>query len=167
MESQSKTTQTVSALKLPVLKTGDYDPWSMRMEQYLTHTDYDLWEVIVNGDAPAIASICAVEAPIGSFHESQKMQRPYVKQSRPGGCNLEVAKKSIYHQLRTNIALIIGETNPIRHLSMYDLYNNLKVYEAEIKGQSSSNSHNVAFVSSDNTSSTNEAVNIAHDVLSF
>ncbi|GJU39707.1 hypothetical protein Tco_1192664 [Tanacetum coccineum] len=37
MESQSETTQTVSALKLPILKTGDYDLWSMRMEQYLTH----------------------------------------------------------------------------------------------------------------------------------
>nr|GEU32456.1 hypothetical protein [Tanacetum cinerariifolium] len=51
-------------------------------------------------------------------------------------------------------------------LSMDVLYNNLKVYEAEIKGQSnsSSNYQNVAFVSSDNTSSTNEAVNTAHDV---
>nr|GEU48107.1 uncharacterized mitochondrial protein AtMg00810-like [Tanacetum cinerariifolium] len=41
-----------------------------------------------------------------------------------------------------------------------------KVYEAEIKGQSSSslNSQNVAFVSSDNTSSTNEAVNTVHSV---
>ncbi|GKD99809.1 hypothetical protein Tco_1387793, partial [Tanacetum coccineum] len=28
MESQSETTQTVSALKLPVLKTGEYDLWS-------------------------------------------------------------------------------------------------------------------------------------------
>ncbi|GJZ67348.1 hypothetical protein Tco_0630588 [Tanacetum coccineum] len=28
----------------------------MRMEQYLTHTDFALWEVILNGDAPAIAS---------------------------------------------------------------------------------------------------------------
>ncbi|GJT97142.1 ribonuclease H-like domain-containing protein [Tanacetum coccineum] len=45
----------MSALKLPILKSGDYDLWSMRMEQYLTHTDYALWEVIVNGDAPAIA----------------------------------------------------------------------------------------------------------------
>ncbi|GKB29693.1 putative ribonuclease H-like domain-containing protein, partial [Tanacetum coccineum] len=44
--------------------------------------------------------------------------------------------------------------------------NNLKVYEIEIKVQSSSssNSHNVAFVSSENTSSTNEAVNTAHEV---
>nr|GEV96991.1 ribonuclease H-like domain-containing protein [Tanacetum cinerariifolium] len=56
MESQSETIQT--ALKLPMLKTGDYDLWSMRIEQYLTHTDYALWEVIVNGDAPAaIASV--------------------------------------------------------------------------------------------------------------
>ncbi|GJQ89548.1 hypothetical protein Tco_0000687 [Tanacetum coccineum] len=60
MESQSETTQTVSALKLLMVKTGDYDLWSMRMEQYLTHTDYALWEVIVNGDAPAtIASASA------------------------------------------------------------------------------------------------------------
>ncbi|GJU37934.1 hypothetical protein Tco_1186288 [Tanacetum coccineum] len=50
-------------------------------------------------------------------------------------------------------------------MSMDDLYNNLKVYEAEIKSQSSSssNSQNVAFVSSENTSSTNEAVNTAHE----
>ncbi|GJT49061.1 hypothetical protein Tco_0975218 [Tanacetum coccineum] len=52
----------VSALELPVLKTRDYDLWSMRIEQYLTHTDYALSEVIVNGDAPAIASTSA--API-------------------------------------------------------------------------------------------------------
>ncbi|GJX45028.1 hypothetical protein Tco_0261704 [Tanacetum coccineum] len=51
-------------------------------------------------------------------------------------------------------------------LSMDDLYKNLKVYEAEIKIQSSliSNSLNVAFVSLENTSSTNEAVNTAHEV---
>ncbi|GKC88292.1 ribonuclease H-like domain-containing protein [Tanacetum coccineum] len=49
---------------------------------------------------------------------------------------------------------------------MDDLYNNLNVYEAEIKGRSSStsNSQNVTFVSLENTSSTNEAVNTAHNV---
>nr|GFC27384.1 hypothetical protein [Tanacetum cinerariifolium] len=49
---------------------------------------------------------------------------------------------------------------------MDELYNNLKVYKAEIKGQSSSgsNSHNVAFVSSENTSSINETVNAAYDI---
>ncbi|GKG16149.1 hypothetical protein Tco_0358472, partial [Tanacetum coccineum] len=49
-------------------------------------------------------------------------------------------------------------------LSLDDLYNNLKIYEPEVKGTSSSstNTQNVAFVSSNNTSSTNGAINIAH-----
>nr|GEU60373.1 hypothetical protein [Tanacetum cinerariifolium] len=49
---------------------------------------------------------------------------------------------------------------------MDDLYNNLKVYEAEIKCHSSSDSnfHNVAFVSFENTRSINETVNAAHDI---
>ncbi|GJV84781.1 hypothetical protein Tco_1524679 [Tanacetum coccineum] len=53
-------------------------------------------------------------------------------------------------------------------MSMDDLYNNLKVYEPEVKGMSSSSSstQNMAFVSSsnNNTSSSNEAVNSAHGV---
>ncbi|GJS15802.1 hypothetical protein Tco_0410274 [Tanacetum coccineum] len=53
-------------------------------------------------------------------------------------------------------------------MSMYDLYNNLKVYETEVKGMSSSSSspQNMAFVSSsnNNTSNINEAVNTAHRV---
>ncbi|GJW99083.1 hypothetical protein Tco_0180891 [Tanacetum coccineum] len=124
MESQSETTQTVSALKLLVLKTREYDLWSMRMEQYLTHTNYALWEVIVNGDAPAIAS-----ARAGTEEDANlKLLR-----SLPSAWN--------------NIALIIRNKSDIDTLSMDDLYKNLKVYEAEIKGQSSSssNSQNVAF----------------------
>ncbi|GJZ64712.1 hypothetical protein Tco_0621133 [Tanacetum coccineum] len=74
MESQSEVTQTVSALKLPVFKIGDYDLWSMRMEQYLTHTDYALWEVIVNDDAPAIAS-ASTEGPIPPKIAEQKLAR--------------------------------------------------------------------------------------------
>ncbi|GJU86823.1 ribonuclease H-like domain-containing protein [Tanacetum coccineum] len=53
-------------------------------------------------------------------------------------------------------------------MSMDDLYNNLKVYEPEVKGMSSSSSstQNMAFVSSSNydTSSTNETSNTAHGV---
>ncbi|GJX23355.1 ribonuclease H-like domain-containing protein [Tanacetum coccineum] len=53
-------------------------------------------------------------------------------------------------------------------MSMDDLYNNLKVYEPEVKGMSSSSSstQNIAFVSSSNnsTNGTNEVVNTAHGV---
>ncbi|GKA66552.1 hypothetical protein Tco_0766360 [Tanacetum coccineum] len=47
-----KSPQMVSTVKLPVLKKGEYTLWSMRMEQYLTNTDYNLWQVILNGDGP-------------------------------------------------------------------------------------------------------------------
>ncbi|GJS03968.1 hypothetical protein Tco_0320476 [Tanacetum coccineum] len=53
-------------------------------------------------------------------------------------------------------------------MSMDDLYNNLKVYEPEVKGMSSSSSstHNMAFMSSlkNNTNNANETVNTAHGV---
>ncbi|GJZ31974.1 hypothetical protein Tco_0577021 [Tanacetum coccineum] len=42
----------VSTVKLLILKKGEYTLWSMRMEQYLTNTDYSLWKVILNGDGP-------------------------------------------------------------------------------------------------------------------
>nr|GEU43924.1 ribonuclease H-like domain-containing protein [Tanacetum cinerariifolium] len=63
-----------------------------------------------------------------------------------------------------NITLIMRNKSDLDTLSMDDLYNSLKVYESEIKIQSSSslNSYNVAFVSSDNSSSTNETVNTIH-----
>ncbi|GJT16363.1 hypothetical protein Tco_0875069 [Tanacetum coccineum] len=32
--------------KIPILKKGEYDVWAMKMEHYLAHTDYPLWEVI-------------------------------------------------------------------------------------------------------------------------
>ncbi|GKB64661.1 hypothetical protein Tco_0920847 [Tanacetum coccineum] len=46
----------------------------MRIEQYLTHTDYALWEVIVNGDAPDVASASA-EGHIPTKTAEQKLAR--------------------------------------------------------------------------------------------
>ncbi|GJZ76036.1 hypothetical protein Tco_0640501 [Tanacetum coccineum] len=236
----------VSALKLPILKTRDYDLWSMRMKQYLTHTDYSLWKVIMNGDAPAIASAStevpippktaeqklarknelkakstlllaipnehllkfhgindaktlwkAIKAMFGGNKESKKMQKPILKQqyenftaSRSEGLDktydrfqkliiqLEIHGDVISYEdanlklLRSlpsawnNSALIMRNKADLDELSMDDLYNNLKAYEAEIKSQSSSssNSQNMDFVSSDDTRSANEGVNTAHDV---
>ncbi|GJT21005.1 hypothetical protein Tco_0890942 [Tanacetum coccineum] len=143
--------------RLSTVKLRDYDLWSMRMEQYLTHTDYVLWEVIMNDDASAIAS-ASTEGCKDLMGSNQGQEDANIKllRSLPSAWN--------------NIALIMRNKADLDEMSMDDLYNNLKVYEAEIKIQSSlsssssSNSQNVAFVSSDDTSSTNEAVNTAHDV---
>ncbi|GKD69850.1 proline-rich receptor-like protein kinase PERK9, partial [Tanacetum coccineum] len=69
---------------------------------------------------------------------------------------------------RNTHAVVWRNNTDLDTMSMDDLYNNLKVYEPEVKGVSSSSSstQNMAVVSSsnNNTSSTNEAVNTAHEV---
>ncbi|GJW54247.1 hypothetical protein Tco_0098332 [Tanacetum coccineum] len=144
-------------------------------------------EVIINGDAPAVASASA-EGPIPPKTVEQKLAR---KNELKAKSTLLLAipdehllkfhgikdAKTLWEAIKTrlprclpsawgHITLIMRNKSDLDTLSMDDLYNNLKVYEAEIKGQSSSSSNyqNVAFVSLKNISSTNEAVNTAHDV---
>ncbi|GKF05168.1 hypothetical protein Tco_0035836 [Tanacetum coccineum] len=47
---------TISTIKLLILKKGEYDIWAMKMEHYLAHTDYPVWEVIQNGNGPVSIS---------------------------------------------------------------------------------------------------------------
>ncbi|GJR77579.1 hypothetical protein Tco_0089944 [Tanacetum coccineum] len=47
-----QTPHTVSTIKLPILKKGEYDIWALKMEHYLDHIDYPIWEVIQNGNGP-------------------------------------------------------------------------------------------------------------------
>ncbi|GKC07629.1 hypothetical protein Tco_0999239, partial [Tanacetum coccineum] len=95
--------QMVSTVKLPILKKGEYTLWSMRMEQYLTNTDYSLWQVILNGDGPiqvttdengiktkyqprfhgikdAKSLWAAIKSRFGGNVESKKMQKTVLKQ---------------------------------------------------------------------------------------
>ncbi|GJV06051.1 hypothetical protein Tco_1343707 [Tanacetum coccineum] len=136
----------------------------MRMEQYLTHTDYALWEVIMNGDAPVVASATA-EGPIppktaeqklarknelkakstlfGGNKESKKMQKTILKQQYKNftASRSEGLDKTYDRSLPSawnNIALIMHNKADLDELSIDDLYNNLKV--------------------------TNEVVNTAHEV---
>nr|GEW78032.1 ribonuclease H-like domain-containing protein [Tanacetum cinerariifolium] len=68
----------------------------------------------------------------------------------------------------SQVALTMMTKPGLDTLSFDDLYNNLRVFEHDVKGataSSSSNSQNVAFVSADNTSSTND-VSTAYSVSS-
>ncbi|GKF14384.1 ribonuclease H-like domain-containing protein, partial [Tanacetum coccineum] len=66
--------------------------------------------------------------------------------------------RSLSSEWKTH-TLIYRNKPDLDTLSMDGLYNNLKIYETEVKGSSSSNqnSYNVAFVSSNNTGSSNQA----------
>ncbi|GJW55747.1 ribonuclease H-like domain-containing protein [Tanacetum coccineum] len=52
----TQTPHTMSTIKLPILKKGEYDIWAMKMEHYLTHTNYPIWEVIQKGNGPVSVS---------------------------------------------------------------------------------------------------------------
>ncbi|GJS26039.1 ribonuclease H-like domain-containing protein [Tanacetum coccineum] len=139
--------------------------------------------VIVNGDSvtPVASASGAIEGHIRPKTAEQKLaKKNELKAKRTlmlailDGEYIEVISQedATLKLLRSlplawnNIVLIMRNKFDLDILTMDDLYNNLRVYESEIKGQSSSNSNsqNVAFVSLDNTSSTNEAVSTAHDV---
>ncbi|GKE89253.1 hypothetical protein Tco_1566728 [Tanacetum coccineum] len=240
--------QMVSTVKLPILKKGEYTLWSMRTEQYLTNTNYSLWQVILNGDgsiqvttnengvetevSPKTAQallqrqrerksksilllaipdeyqlrfhgikdakflLAAIKSRFGGNIESKKMQKIVLKQqfenfyvSDTKGLDKaydrfqklislrevhgtvipnEDANQNFLRTLPSswkNVALIMRNKDSIDDLDIDDLYNNLKVFEVDIKGssRSSSNSHNVAFLSTEDTSISND-VNTANGV---
>ncbi|GJV30727.1 ribonuclease H-like domain-containing protein [Tanacetum coccineum] len=121
------------------------------MEQYLTHTDYALWEVIVNGDAPAaiVSTSTGAEGTVAPKTAKQKLARK--------------------NELKGKSTLLFGgnkESKKMQKTILKQQYENFAALRSEglDKTYHSSNSQNVAFVSSNNTSSTNEAVKSAHDV---
>ncbi|GJU19376.1 hypothetical protein Tco_1152718 [Tanacetum coccineum] len=104
----------------------------------------------------------AIEKRYGENKESKKVQRTLLKQQ--------------YKNFVGSSSKIMDQTfdrnkEEIETISLDDLYKNLKIYEPELAGSSSTsqNLQNVAFVSSNSTnsnynSSTNEADNTAHGV---
>ncbi|GJR69387.1 hypothetical protein Tco_0015452 [Tanacetum coccineum] len=50
MDNQDTPPPTITTMKIPIIKKGEYDICSMRMTQYICHTDHNLWDIIVNGD---------------------------------------------------------------------------------------------------------------------
>nr|GEU88887.1 ribonuclease H-like domain-containing protein [Tanacetum cinerariifolium] len=98
----------------------------------------ETWEVILNGvSPPPTRFVDGVEKPYPPTTVEEKL----------------VMKNEL-------------KARDLETLSLDDLYNNLKIYEAEVMGSSSTtqNTQNVAFVSSNNTDNTNKVVNIAHGV---
>ncbi|GJS57800.1 ribonuclease H-like domain-containing protein [Tanacetum coccineum] len=210
-----QTPHTVSTIKLPILKKGEYDIWAMKMEHYLAYTDYLIWEVIQIGNARererkarTTLLIALPEDHLAKFHkmtdakemwdaiksrfggndESKKMQKYILKQQFEGfsisnteglhkgydrfqsllsqleihgaGVSTEDANQKFLRSLPSawsQVSLIMRTKPGVDSLSFDDLYNNLRVFESDIKGStaSSSSPQNVAFVS-ENSSSTNE-----------
>nr|GEV17457.1 ribonuclease H-like domain-containing protein [Tanacetum cinerariifolium] len=145
--------------------------------------DYASWEVIKNGATfpkTQVAEGVTTVMPITSVEEkAQRRLQKLVSQLELLGEKLSQENvnqkllKSLSPKWNTH-AVVWRNKADLDTISMDDLYNNLKVYEPEVKGMSSSSSstQNMAFVSSSNNSSsstngtinTSQAVNTANGV---
>ncbi|GJY05883.1 reverse transcriptase domain-containing protein [Tanacetum coccineum] len=114
--------------------------------------------VIVNGDSPppkrTVDGVEQTYPPIIAEEKLARRQETLMEaiEKRFG------VLRSLPSEWKTH-TLIWRNKPDLDTLSMDDLYNNLKIYETEVKGSSSSNqnSQNVAFVSSNNSGSSNQA----------
>ncbi|GJT71556.1 putative ribonuclease H-like domain-containing protein [Tanacetum coccineum] len=207
---------TITAMKILIIRKGEYDTWRMRMRQYICHTDHNLWDVFVNGDleeehAPTTGETSAPPTPktakqlaarrnqervksilhlaipdeyLLKFHnvadakslweaiksrfdgnvESKKMQ----KNVHGAPISKEDINQKFLRSLLSSwnqIALIMRNKPDIDEIDIDYLYNNLRVFEDELKRSSGSNSasQNLAFLSSENTGSTNEVSTTSRD----
>ncbi|GJV03830.1 hypothetical protein Tco_1337399 [Tanacetum coccineum] len=122
-----QTPHTLSTIKLPIPKKGEHDIWAMKVEHYLGHTDYPIWEIIQKGNGPihygAVSLLKnANQKFLVSYTDASLVQVSLIMRTKPG----------------------------VYTLSFDDLYNNLRVFESDVKGSttSSSSTPNIAFVSS-------------------
>ncbi|GJT13759.1 putative ribonuclease H-like domain-containing protein [Tanacetum coccineum] len=148
-DMDSESAHMVAVSKVPMLKPGEFEIWRMGIEQYIQMIDYALWEVIENGNTAPKSTV--VECLKFNFIKDDKLLLEAIEKRFGGNAATKKTDKN-KPELET--------------MSMDDLYNNFKVYKPEVKGTSSSNTstQNMAFVSSNNSGSTNEAVNTAHGV---
>nr|GEV61546.1 hypothetical protein [Tanacetum cinerariifolium] len=157
MESLSP--PVVAAAKLLILNPNEFDLWKMRIEQYFLIIDYSLWEVILNGDYPTPTRV--VDGVVQKLISQLEILGESLSQE---DINLKFLR-SLPTEWRTH-TLIWRNKTYLEDQSLDDLFNSLKIYEAEVKSSSSTSPtpQNIAFVSSQNTDNTNESVSVVASV---
>ncbi|GJU35587.1 putative ribonuclease H-like domain-containing protein [Tanacetum coccineum] len=129
----------VSTIKLPILKKGEYDIWAMKMEHYLSHTDYPILEVIQKGNG--------LKGPLAQFHKMTEAKEMWdAIKSRFKGLHKGYDRfQSLLSQLEIHGAGF--STKDANHKF-------LRVFEYDVKRLtgSSSSAQKFHFVSSESTS---------------
>nr|GEU45410.1 hypothetical protein [Tanacetum cinerariifolium] len=162
MESLSP--QVVVAAKLYILNPSEFDLWKMRIQR------------VVDGVVQAIAPITAEQrlAKKNELKARETLLMALLDKIQKLISQLEILgeslsqedinmkfSRSLPSEWRTH-TLIWGNKADLEDQSLDDLFNNLKIYEAEVKSSSSTshNTQNIAFVSTNHTGNTNESVSV-------
>nr|GEV81252.1 hypothetical protein [Tanacetum cinerariifolium] len=179
---ESLNPQVVSATKLPTLNPNEFDLWKMRIEQYFLMNDYSLWERLVRKNNLKAHGTLLMASPDQhqlkfNIYKDAKTLMEVIKKRFRGNKETKKVQKTLLKQQYENFTGFSSESLDQIHdrlqklinleeQSLDDLFNNLKIYKAEVKSSSSaSNSiQNIASVSSSNTDSTNGSVSAATSV---
>nr|GEV25451.1 ribonuclease H-like domain-containing protein [Tanacetum cinerariifolium] len=157
----------MSATKLLILNPNKFYLWKMRIEQYFLMTDYSLWRLFsmvilllpqgLLKDAKTLME--AIEKRFGENKETKKVKKTLLKQQYK---NFTGSSSESLDQIHDRLQKLIN----LEEQSLNDLFNSLKIYEAEVKSSSSASTstQNITFVSSNNTDITNEPVSAVASV---
>nr|GFB32225.1 ribonuclease H-like domain-containing protein [Tanacetum cinerariifolium] len=103
----------------------------------------------------------AIKKRFGGNKETKKVQKTLLKQQYE---NFTGSSSECLDQIHDRLQKLISQLGvlDLEDQSLDDLFNNLKIYEAEVKSSSSTSltTQNIAFVSSQNTNITNESVSV-------
>ncbi|GJX15600.1 putative ribonuclease H-like domain-containing protein [Tanacetum coccineum] len=145
MDQDSATMVAAFQVPLPIHKSGKFEFWRMRIEQYIQMIGYALWEVIENGTTlPKIAVVEGVEKlKFNSIKDAKLLLEAVEKRF---SMNLEILDEKLSQEdvnqklLRSlspewNIHAVVWRNKAdLETMSMDDLYNNLKVYVCKQPG---------------------------------
>nr|GFD19951.1 ribonuclease H-like domain-containing protein [Tanacetum cinerariifolium] len=103
----------------------------------------------------------AIEKRFGGNKETKKVQKTLLKQQYE---NFTGSSSESLDQIHDRLQKLISQLEilDLEDQSLDDLFNSLKIYEAEVKSSSTTSptTQNIAFMSSQNTDSTNESVSV-------
>nr|GEX98684.1 ribonuclease H-like domain-containing protein [Tanacetum cinerariifolium] len=124
---------TLISIKLIIHDAGKFKQWKFRIQQYLQHEYYALWEVIMFGNsykAPPDGT-AKDKGPAGEVSSSTK------KKGRTVAITAEdIQKRKNDVKARTTLLLALPDEHQLLDeldiMSLDDVYNHLKVYEPEM-----------------------------------
>nr|GEV03630.1 ribonuclease H-like domain-containing protein [Tanacetum cinerariifolium] len=142
----------------------------MGIEQYFLMTDYSLWERLAKKNKLKAYGTLLMALPDKhqlkfNIHKDGKTLMEAIEKMFGGNKETKKFLRSLPTEWRTHTLIWRNKTG-LEEQSLDDLFNSLKIYEAEVKSSSSASTstQNIAFVSSSNTDSTNEPVSAATNV---
>ncbi|GJU73555.1 ribonuclease H-like domain-containing protein [Tanacetum coccineum] len=158
----------VATSKVPMLKPGEFKLWRMKIEQYIQMIDYALWEVKENGatllKTQVVEGVTTVMPITSAEDKAQRRLEQYENFTALSSemldqtfdrlqklvSQLELlderhSQEDVNQKLLRSLSpewnahvIVWRNKAELETMSMDDLYNNLKVYEPEVKGMSSS-----------------------------